>query len=126
MVRVVETLGRIVVVVAGCAAAYAMADVLNGEAVGWVAAAAVLLLAGALANRLWAAWLPLAAFVPWTLYQVAFGAKEDARDFTWEVGVALMGVVAALVSFTLVAGVWARRLAARGSSRPRTTLQGSR
>jgi hypothetical protein len=110
MVRVVETLGRVAAVAAGAGAAYWIAQSTDGETVAWVAGIAVLIVAGAVANRTWAAWLPLAAFVPWLLVFLAVGDKQDARDFTWEFGVVLVAATLACVSLLLHAGVALRRL----------------
>jgi hypothetical protein len=130
-----DLLARVAVVAAAVASGlWILEQSGNLEGPGWLAAAAVMVLAGGIADRFWAALLPVLAYLPFLLFLVATQPGGEAGFSSWQFGAAVYGVLAVGATVGMVAGLGLRRAwrhdreerLSAGASRPRTTPRDSR
>jgi hypothetical protein len=77
----------------------------------WIAAIALLLAAGALVNRVWAAGMPIVVVAGFMAYDGITSGAQTEGDTTWWVWLILFLIVALVISMVLLLGVGARRAA---------------
>jgi len=130
--RILDAIWRAAAVIAAVVLSLALV-IRDPEETATIAYVALLLAAGgALANRRWAAALPLMAAglcLLWTLVTEGTNLAEDGGETTWALVLVIMGAAAILATVGLLSGVLVRRLLEprlRAASHPRTTRTGSR